>query len=1678
MKVPWHFLLVIHVVIVFGEDELEITRGPDIINCTRNGNYYAYMMENNHNFTDEKLLFYVRSTTGADISQCTPAFVGNTFLYKTEYVDNILEIYATQFFDYESGQTNFVFKITGYNVYVSLEVLNYDDEAPTLTSPMCSIEENTDVTMENTECTAVLTDTDGWITQTTFTVINSNPKATNDLEKEDEIFVLNIDETLDDAVTSTTVSITTKRQLDYETKIFYSFKIQAKDGAGHSTTPNENVTCIIDVIDQNDMPPQFTSYFTSKQITEKTTYTEFSVTAVDGDRGINADIIYFIESIDTTDDQEPISINKTSGELVFGPIDRDAKDLTTYQFKIRAQEVDDPPFNETIAVTLFLDDLDDNSPLVMSLINETGEIVNYTPDETKVVHFWYLENFAGTLDGTITITDIDMGNNALFDVKLSEHPDSELSYTDAFFIVPTAGYRTADFQISVRNATYLDFENPPWDDFQFYVTSSGKLDPKKTDEILIQVSLIDYNDEIPKFENSSYECWVNETIEKGKTIIQVKATDRDAEDAILSHKLVGAELITKTMDIDSAEGIITVAIDNAFDYDRINPVVVQVEAVDHGDHSTTVPVTINLLDINNKAPTYQVDGMIEVEENQVIGTVLNATITASDVDTTRKLQATIDWDKSYVMKNSQKQTNDDPTIHDPMRFLDIEFEETGDEGSISINLRLNDVNPNQTAPDYETFDVLYLNVIITDLNTLLPDFEDKMNTTAVITVNIIDINDNPPIFTNETLNKYRTVKEEDSGGTIIGSIVATDADIGDIVTYSCTYMDDRYDWFESDEEGQISVKKGSKIDCDTDKIMYVEINCTATDGLHYTPQNFTINILDINNKIPQLSVNSSDATVVELLEKSEAGTFVTLIDYEDADRDEPFHTAVCELDDYTSDCNAAFKTESNNVRVKNGATLDRDRGLKNYTCHVTCTDNPKNVDEQGHKTNETSFVIILLDINDNWPEFIPTDLSTSENAKQGYDIGVLQAEDIDEGENADIDFNILRITKDGQEISNDIFELIEMEDYVVSDTIKQNHLKAKQDLIDAYGTYVIYLNLTDRGKPPLSTEDSDYVGEKPKVTVTVKKFNYYQPQFMVPNPDDVNSTKFYLSLDQEDDSILRFYTDNEEMTDFEIQSVPEGCSDKWSPIFTIDQTSPASTTFFTIPYNACTAQLQVHNYDKAQAKSVVIYKLKVTASLAIVDEIDPEEKDYNTTVDITLSFIDIDQEPIFDDNDQPCVLYFLQGRVNTDNSTAALDRKANYPKSDVTFSIFYFLRSDDEEIKNTFKIDSNTGDVTLKQKLYYNKQKWYKFEIIASKNQSQVVSSNNSVLTVEINVVDSNIHTPQWTQASFYGAIMKSTTKGTVITTVEATDEDEIDQGKLEYSIEECVPKGSDSIAVPKEPFTIKAATGEISLNFVVDYNMYGYFKLTVKVKDQQDPYGNPVHENSTTVTINIVTEDNTAAFRFDNTLDEITNSKTEILSLISQYVGWDCHDQNIQHDSENGNELVNTTVASIYCIDNDELRTSSEILKQLSNIQTFQNLRKDLMKLGVYLQTFTSETVAVENLEQVLKTALIIVTIVLGTLCAILAITFFLKIRGLNKRLSKLTEQKFGSDESNLNRKAINFPNTNMFAVEGSNPVFNNEIDKSDLIDKDSIHSNESDLIGVEDNPEFDIFGEHKERF
>ncbi|XP_066150365.1 protocadherin Fat 4-like [Euwallacea fornicatus] len=1657
------------------------------------------LKENNHDGPDAKhlLLFTVKELDPTSGQTVNWTFQNGEFSFSNELnSDGEYEFYTDQYMDYENEATHkYVLnsRIEKDFITITIITINIDDEPPTLTAIMCTMDENTKYTSdpETNSCTATLSDSDGWLGNTTFTIIDSNPSATEKLERESEIFDFYFDTPIADTVHETTVFLITKQELDYEAKIFYSFAVQARDGAGHTTMPNENVTTIVDVNDLNDMAPEWTDYFSVAQITEKNSYS-FTIVAVDGDRGINAPIEYSLIAYDEdicTDSCVTVTTKNGKGIIAVNPIDRDAKDLTNYKIDIMAQEQDEPPFTANLSITFFLDDLDDNSPLFMQVFRSNDTNDNLVNVDTKIVEFTFYENFAGVIDGSMFIEDIDTGENAQFSVELSESK-VDVEYTDAFLIIPTAGYRSGNFTINVKNATYLDFEDESWQNFSFYVHSSGSKNSSNEDELLVKIHLLDYNDELPIFPESTYLVKVPENIKKGEKIKQVKATDRDAEDKTLVHQLMGSSAIISGMTIGSADGVISVSGENyVFDYDRINLVIFQVQAIDKVDHITTVSVTLNITDVNNKAPTYKVENVISVEENQVIGVALTETITASDVDTTRDLIAEINWNSSYAMKNSQRLVNTDENLR-AMQFLELSQKKTS-EDTITITLLISDNNENQTAPDYETFDTLYLSIKITDQNTLVPEFEAMKSTEALIIVNIIDINDNKPIFTNNTLEKNRTVYERSAVGTIVGTIEAIDADVGDVVTYECTYLNESLDWFECDSEGEITAKT-AKINCDDGPIVTVSINCSATDGFWITSQIFDIYILDKNNQEPVILVGNTDPSsyVVEVKEKSNKGTKVTVIGYHDHDRDIPFKTVQCKISQ-TEECYESFDIdEKNNVKVRLGGTdIDRDQKKANYTCTPTCYDNPNLEQGQEQNTNaNTSFIIKLIDINDHCPELLTRNLDMSENSKKNEYLGDLEAEDIDEGRNADIKISVSKVTKlDGDKeidfTDEELFDTEKGEDYYKNETIKVWHLIAKKDLRDYYGEYLIQFYLADLGEEPQTTEDVDNEEwkKKAKIPVTIRKFNYYPPVFVFPNS---SKTSFVLTPDQEQGKQLAMFYQNDTFKNLEITNgaKEEPCLDKWNPKFEVSLVNmPASTTnFFTInsTLDRCTAQLQVNDkYDKNYALDIAVFNVHLNVKLTDGTPED-EEAAYSESIEITINFASLDDDPVFNETLGNWTFELVEADSSASMSLPS-EREAYYANLDDSNDLmkYYFLCSEDKNVLSTFKVNSTTGMIGLEKKLNYLENTFYSFELATGRNKTHGSSKSASKMGVFVNVIDINNNVPKWTQLEFYGAITKNTQKGSIIVTINATDLDSMDQGNLVYSINSSIKtEGSANLDRIEKPFRLDSDSGAVNLNFQVEPNMNGYFTFRVKVQDHQDEYGNGPFDNRTTVTISIVTGDNIVTFKFENTLDTIVDKKVPMLQTISQHLKWECHEQDIDKDTNNGASYDNVTAANIYCTDTkNQLVSSNDMKTKLNNINTFQQLKQNLLEIGLLLQSFTADGTPVDKLTNTLKVALIAVSVVLGTMCLILGITFFFKTRTLNRRLRNLTKPKFGSDESQINRAGLNVPTSNLFAIEGANPIFNSQYEKDPMrAEVSSIHSDNSDLIGVEDSPEFnDMFGE-----
>lgn len=149
----------------------------------------------------------------------------------------------------------------------------------------------------------------------------------------------------------------------------------------------------------------------------------------------------------------------------------------------------------------------------------------------------------------------------------------------------------------------------------------------------------------------------------------------------------------------------------------------------------------------------------------------------------------------------------------------------------------------------------------------------------------------------------------------------------------------------------------------------------------------------------------------------------------------------------------------------------------------------------------------------------------------------------------------------------------------------------------------------------------------------------------------------------------------------------------------------------------------------------------------------------------------------------------------------------------------------------------------------------------------------------------------------------------------------------------------------------------------------------------------------------------------------------------------------------------------------------SLNVSRRSSDIVFITELKTALLEESMNLLDVpnSSYTENVSNMQEIIQYILIVVSAALAALSFALIIAYCIKTRSLNRQLKALSTTDFGSTESNLNRREA--PTTNVFSVEGSNPVLNNnDLDKGifDNMSVDSESSDDSDFVGLDNDPTF----------
>ncbi|XP_038547948.1 protocadherin alpha-3-like [Micropterus salmoides] len=381
--------------------------------------------------------------------------------------------------------------------------------------------------------------------------------------------------------------------------------------------------------------------------------------------------------------------------------------------------------------------------------------------------------------------------------------------------------------------------------------------PQRSGTLNVSIIVLDSNDNRPMFSQEVYQITIQENVPICTSVFQMNATDSDESINSEVEYSLGKTLRQKVYDIFELDKLTgEIRIKGVVDYEENDVYELDVEASDKGTPPLTgeCRVIIKILDVNDNPPEIEVTSLSNtVSEDSKPGTVISL-ISVKDKDSgvNGKIISHISNDVPFELKPSYKENTYSVVTK---RFLDRE-----------------------EVSHYE------ITIKATDCG------EPPLSTFKTLSIQISDVNDNRPQFSQNTLQFY--LVENNVAGASIFSVSATDKDLNDnaVISYHIVREGSQNDIMSflniNSENGQISALKS--FDFETLKTFQFQV-VASDSGTPSLSSNVTVNvfILDQNDNAPVIlypvSSNGSAEGVEEIPRNVNAGHLVTKVRAYDAD---------------------------------------------------------------------------------------------------------------------------------------------------------------------------------------------------------------------------------------------------------------------------------------------------------------------------------------------------------------------------------------------------------------------------------------------------------------------------------------------------------------------------------------------------------------------------------------------------------------------------------------------------------------------------------------------------------------------------------------------------------------------------------------------------------------------------
>ncbi|XP_046351403.2 cadherin-23-like isoform X2 [Haliotis rufescens] len=1373
------------------------------------------------------------------------------------------------------------------------------------------------------------------------------------------------------------IRVNNSQELDYEKNHQLVFEVVAKE-MDTEERRSSTATVTVNIEDMNDNAPVFandTYLVTLKENTPIETSVAL-INATDEDSGIFGTVRYTIRG-----GNNKFRIGLESGVIyVSGDLDRE----TTDEYYLTAEAKDGGGLRTPVEVKVVIEDVNDNAPMFRRQAYE----------------------------GTVRERDVDFLRPLMVEALDDDEAFTNNSEVRYRIDSVTPGLES---NFSIDPVTGRIWVQDPLDYEKLDPTLKGKVtmqvmaydlgEPQKTSLVQVDITVEDVNDNAPIFEEDLYTVSVPENSTQGSVLLNVTATDLDIGSP--NNEFI-YRIESGAMDkfrIDFETGSVFVETGAKLDREDKNVYIMNVSAIDKGTPPQTgrCVVIIHLTDVNDKLPVFTPESQSKtVMENLGIGTTV-LTYNATDADLNSELEYS-------VLKSLTKAYNDRNDEVDVVASNITEyFDVYPNNGTVYVASQL----------DRETAERVVIKVLVRDINAWEPV---DQTATATLTVTLEDYNDNAPLFLPTPMYSANISEGQDVDSEAL-RVETVDPDKNQQVTYT---INDRFEAFKIDPRtGIIRLKR--KLDREARSSL--QFTVIATDNgvpAQSSSAVVFVTVLDTNDNSPVFLPHNRTARVSE---DANVGHVVVTLGAIDSDIGN-FGKVFYLLDGVNND--GTFVINESNGEITVDKPLDRE-SQDEYTLVVVARDNQK--EPQDQRSNRTSILIQIEDVNDNAPQFaVIGSQSIPESSPLGSSVYQIVATDNDAGDNGTVVYSLEGDSNATNNRNQALFGI----------NAVTGIISVQADLHNTVGVRYVTVRAKDMGSPQLSNSTTLFL--------QVLDVNDDAPRFVVPDPDNP------VVVIKEDQPVGTHI--------ITLQAQDDDFGRNGEVVYTLVETE-SRLDWQKFHVDSLTGNLT--NREVLDRETHESYELLVRATDRGVP------RNYSTDLTLTVRVKDVnDEKPKFDRTLYPTPYPVA---VAEESDSACAGNISIAKDNDINFNftiICYYIYA--EEIPGAFTLNK-TGELCLKKKLDREQLKSTHLIIQASpfcyedikpktfvrpapgEQPQGYDSSDLTLLWVNVTIKDINDNPPQFNRKDLVLGVTRSTQFGQIIFELktEVTDKDSRTWGVNKFDLSgnigiepEALRNELAEMGVDK-PFLV-FPNGSLKTNTYFKPTMFGSFLLNLAVYDKGGL------NDSAQLKISLINDDQRLKVVFRRRLEDVSSVKDFFTERLRNITGYRIVVDKIStHENDQGKPEIEKTDMLIHGEDpkTDKVIPAEDLLKSIDfNAEHMIGILNDY---NIERIVPTSSTTPQNSSEKELKMALILVSVILGMLLVVVIVTFYMSRRKYQRKLKAATAMAYGSQDSDLYK--LEMPGTNIHSYENANPIYLEKI-LLDQVDDDGQNSLDENAV------------------